>query len=184
MSTYTGILFKNGFLVTSIDKEAESYSGVDGLVWPLENSVEFSHQQLGIPYYLREGVPVATDWKRVLQYWKHTLLEGLNAILLLVETERACPNLDTIPKGIWKFVGYDVADIRSFHSVLLHEIVYSSAPSLVHWKDKLNANLLLTSLEEVVVFLEERKSLMGKVKGIETCGDFSVVRVSRYQGEA
>ena len=130
-----------------------------------------------------EAVHVATKWETAYGYWQTCISYNVEARLLLIETEIDCPIVQLPGLAIWEFVGYDVAWVAgSFYSAIQQELVGESAKSLLHWKNKLNNHKLFSDLNAAYAFLKERQAKMDSDIGIESYGNFYVIRVSCFGG--
>jgi hypothetical protein len=172
----------NGFLVIEdlLDIKITNYGGIYGIPWSLDDydkTTKVDYQRLNI-----SNIPgtanVSTNWDAVYTYWKK-MIQYVDARLIYIETSLQFPRIQK-PKNIgWKFNGYDFACVSGdLYSAIQQDLLISSIPLLDEWKVKLNKNQLFASFEDVDAFTKSRQKI---TNGIETVGDFYIVRVYQYE---
>jgi hypothetical protein len=174
--------YPNGFLVIEDlpGIKETNYSGIYGIPWSLEDYDKSGKEFISmLSISSNPGTAnVATNWDVVYRYWKKTL-QYVNVRLLFIETPLQLPIIQKPENEGWTFEGYDLAYASGdLYSAVQQDLLVKKIPSLVKWFIKLNENRLFDTLEDVNAFAKSRQEL---TNGIETVGDFYIIRIYQYE---
>ncbi|MDQ0913881.1 hypothetical protein [Paenibacillus sp. V4I5] len=189
----------NGFIVKSIDNNQETYLGVDGDCWNIDEDTEglekqdrdyikkYISQTIATSWLDEQAIDACCDLSFVNKYIKACINAKIDFQVLFCKTNRTKPsylwNINEDTPENFRFIGFDYAyPGGSFYSCVFSDLYTKRIPELSFVG--LNEHGLIPSEELLKQFIERRNELIEKDRvGRFEQGAFATYKLWQYTGE-